>query len=125
MTKKTDNIYIIFGLMILFLISIYFFSQKEGYYGYDPVWDESMDGWAPCISNFHAVAIGPKLKKCCKNDSIWDASLSICHPECTEGKIWNIKTNSCQLQCPKEFPMYKGNSRCGNPGKNDDVNSLF
>ena len=128
MTKKSDNIYIIFGLMIIFLISIYFFSHKEGFYGYDQQWNSPLGRWTPCETYFYSVEISPNRKKCCSNDSIWDETISLCHPECPADKIWNKKTSKCvepSTQCPVGYSMYKGNGKCGNQGFTDDVDSNF
>ena len=120
------NIYIF--LLVIFLISLFFFSHKEGFYGYDQQWNSPLGQWTPCDINFYSVSIPPYNNKCCSNNSIWDPTISLCHPECPKGKIWNKKIISCvepETQCPEGYSMYKGNGKCGNAGFSDDVDSNF
>ena len=115
-------------LFVIFLTGFLIFSHKEGFYGYDQQWNTQLDKWTPCDHSFYSVPISKYHKKCCSNDSIWDESISLCHPPCTGDKIWNKTISKCvdpSTQCPKGYSMYKGNGKCGNPGFNDDVDSNF
>jgi len=115
-------------LLCIFLIFFSFYSYKEGYYGYDQQWDVESDQWAPCDINFSSIPILNYKNKCCSNDSKWDPSISLCHPECPMGKLWDKYNSKCVdagKRCPDGYSIYKGNGKCGNIGFNNDVNSNF
>ena len=126
MKNKTNKYFFLF-IVLCFL----FFAYKktvEGYYGYDQQWNSPIRQWRPCDISFHSVEISPDKNKCCSNISVWDPTLSLCRPECTNGQIWNRIINKCvdpSTQCPTGYSMYKGNGKCGNPGFTNDVNSNF
>jgi hypothetical protein len=126
MKNKTVKIYIIFALIAISLI--YLFPRTEGFYGYNQQWDIETGKWLPCFNYFYSVPLSEYSKKCCSVDSVWDESVSLCHPECDKGKLWNKYKNSCvpeSSRCPKGFSTYKGNGKCGVPGFTNDVDSNF
>jgi hypothetical protein len=128
MANKAVKIYIIFVLMALFFIYTYLFPEPEGFYGYNQQWNSELGEWTPCANYFYSVPLSEYSKKCCSIDSVWDESVSLCHPECTGDKIWNKKISSCvdpSTRCPKGFSTYKGNGKCGVLGFTNDVDSNF
>jgi hypothetical protein len=126
MKNKTVKIYIIFALIAISLI--YLFPRSEGFYGYNQLWNSESGKWIPCTNYFYSVPLSSYSKKCCSVDSVWDQSVSLCHPECDAGELWNKYKNSCvpeRTRCPKGFSTYKGNGKCGVPGFTNDVDSNF
>ena len=81
-------------LLVIFLISFFIFSYKEGYYGYDQQWNSPSSRLRPCDISFYSVETAPNDNKCCSNISVWDPTLSLCHPECDKNQIWNKKINT-------------------------------
>ena len=115
-------------LLVIFLISFFIFSYKEGYYGYDQQWNSPSSRLRPCDISFYSVETAPNDNKCCSNISVWDPTLSLCHPECDKNQIWNKKINKCvdpSTRCPKGYSTYKGNGICGNPGFANEMYSNF
>ena len=115
-------------LFLIFIIIFFLFSNKEGYYGYDQQYDSPARDWTNCDINFYSVETAPNDNECCSNVSIWDPTLSLCHPECAKNKIWNKKINKCvdpSTRCPKGYSTYKGNGICGNPGFANEMYSNF
>ena len=115
-------------LFVIFLIGFLIISYKEGFYGYAQQWNSPLAQWRPCDHSFYSVPISKYNNVCCSYDSIWDESISLCHPPCTENKIWNKNISKCvdpSTRCPQGYSMYKGNGKCGNQGFNNDVDSNF
>jgi hypothetical protein len=122
---KSKNIYF---LLLIFIIGFLLFYKKEGFYGYDQQWNSPLREWTPCDISYYSVANPPNDNKCCSRISIWNPDLSLCHPECDTGMVWNKKQKKCvdqSTRCPKGYSMYKGKGKCGNPGFTNDVDSNF